>query len=318
MEQTTQNQFVRDEVGHAMEHIASERVKRAIKVQSTLRQSLRQSLVRRGFLEIPPVIISPLTDPLNHPVYDPHISCYGSDMWLTKSMIFHKQIAVQELEKIFIMSPNIRLETDEKATSGRHLYEFTQVDIEALEASRGDMMSLAEAIINEAIEEALLKNSDDLRFFERSIHTFHVPFREIAYGDAEAEYGSSFEKEISKRSLEPVWITDIPLEAREFYDREYESRKGILRDMDLIWPEGFQEAISGGEREYEYEKIVDRIHRKGQDERQFEWFLEMAKRGIRMSAGFGIGVERFTRYLCGLDHVSDTTPFPKIPGKVSL
>lgn len=318
MEQIVQNYEIRKEVDHAIGHLASEPVKRAIMVQSTIRQALRESLVSRGFVEIPPVIISPLTDPLNHPVYDPHISCYGSDMWLTKSMIFHKQIAVQELKKIFIMSPNIRLETDEKASSGRHLYEFTQVDIEALETPRESMMRLAEGIINEAIAEVMKRNADDLRFFGRRLHVFKTPFREITYREAESKYGASFEKEVSAGSKDPVWITDIPLEAREFYDREYDDKKGILRDMDLLWPEGFQEAISGGEREFQFEKIVDRIHRKGQDEKQFEWFLEMARSGIKMSSGFGIGVERFTRYVCGLDHVSDTTPFPKIPGKVSL
>jgi len=318
MKQTMQVDEIKKEVDHAIKHLSSERVIRAVKVQSTIRQALRQALVSRGYIEIPPVIISPLTDPLNHPVYDPHISCYGSDMWLTKSMIFHKQIAVQVLKKIFIMSPNIRLETDEKASSGRHLYEFTQVDIEALEIPREIMMRLAEEIINEAISEVMKKNIDDLRFFGRKLHKFKTPFKEITYTDAESRYGKSFEKEISYESSEPVWITDIPLEAREFYDREYEDKRGILRDMDLLWPEGFQEAISGGEREFQFEKILDRIHRKGQDEKHFEWFLEMARSGIKMSSGFGIGVERFTRFICGIDHISDTTPFPKVPGKVSL
>ncbi len=309
---------IEDGIERSIKHLADPRVQSSIKIQSTIRQSLRDSLVRRGFMEISPTLLSPLTDPLNHPVYDPCITVYGEKMWLTKSMIFHKQIAVQQLKKIFIMSPNIRLETEEKASSGRHLFEFTQIDIEELDASREVMMDLAEVMINEALAGVRSANGAELAFLSRACRPFPRPFNKIAFQDAVANYGEKFEERISKEATAPVWIVDIPLKAREFYDREYPDRPGILRDMDLLWPEGYQEALSGGEREFQYEKIMERIRKKEQAEEQFRWFTELAKRGIRMSSGFGIGIERFTRYVCGLEHVGLTNPFPKIPGTVSL
>ncbi|KQB35326.1 MULTISPECIES: asparagine synthetase A [Acidiplasma] len=312
------NDYVKKEVELAMKHLADKKVQHAIKVQSFIRSYVTDFLRSKGYIEISPIIISPLTDPLNHPVYDPKISAYGGDMWITKSMIFHKQIAVQELKKIFIMSPNIRLEKEEKAETGRHLYEFTQIDIEALEKTREDMMDLAEDLIIYTIKRIKEEHPEELEYFGRDLPDYQKPFPKITYAEAEEKYGKDFERIISKESKTPIWLIDIPLKEREFYDREYPDKPGILRDMDLIWPEGYQEASSGGEREYELDRIIERIHKKGQTEEQFKWFIELAKHGIKMSTGFGIGIERFTRFVCGLERIEDTSPFPKIPGKVSL
>jgi len=316
--QKSEFEYVRNEVQKSREHLSDETVIRAVKIQSDIRNYAARFLRDSGYVEIPPVIISPLTDPLNHPVVDPKIGSYGGDFWLTKSMIFHKQIAVQTLKKIFIMSPNIRLEMEEKQLTGRHLYEFTQIDIEALEHSREEMIMLAENMIKHVMKLLGKESAQDLKFFGRTPPDFKGKFRQVKYLDAQREYGDQFEKAISESSSEPVWIIDIPLAAREFYDREYDDQPGILKDMDLLWPEGFEEAISGGEREFKLDRILERVKKKGQTEDQFKWFIELARMGIKPSAGFGIGVERFTRYVCGLDRIEKVTPFPKVPGKVSL
>ena len=114
---------------------------------------------------------------------------------------------------------------------------------------------------------------------------------------------------------EPIWIVDMPLKNREFYDKEYVNKPGYLKDMDLIYPEGYGEALSGGEREYEYELIKKRILKKGQALTQFKKYLELAKGDLPPSAGFGIGIERLTRFICGLKRIEEASLFPKIPGK---
>ncbi|MCL4314515.1 MAG: asparagine synthetase A [Candidatus Thermoplasmatota archaeon] len=298
--------------------IGSEEIVRAVRVQSTVRGAIESYLRKEGYVEISPVILSTLTDPLNHPVYDPSIIAYNQKLALTKSMIFHKQIAVQAIPGIFIMSPNIRLETEDKASTGRHLYEFTQADVEARGKSMDDMMDLAERMIVFTIEEVRKNNASDLEFFSRRIAVPGRPFRRIRYRDAYERYGSDFERRISEESKEPVWITGIPLEGREFYDLEDPDDPGYLRDMDLLWPEGYQEAISGGEREFKYERILQRIKIKKQEPESFRTILEMSMSGLEPSCGFGIGIERFTRYLCGLKHCADTNLFPRIPGQPGI
>jgi asparaginyl-tRNA synthetase len=110
----------------------------------------------------------------------------------------------------------------------------------------------------------------------------------------------------------------MDIEAREFYDREDLERPGTLVDMDLLYPEGFGEALSGGEREHTLTRIMERIERAGLEPEDFELYLEFAKRGIPSSAGFGIGMERLTRFVCGLKRIEKAALFPKAPGRLSL
>ena len=124
---------------------------------------------------------------------------------------------------------------------------------------------------------------------------------------------------LSKTHTELVWIIDIPLKSREFYDKEDREHPGYLRDMDLIYPDGYGEALSGGEREYEYEHIKKRIRKKGMTCAQFKEYLQLAKKNnLPPSAGFGIGIERLTRFVCGLDRIEDTALFPKVPGRYCI
>lgn len=112
-----------------------------------------------------------------------------------------------------------------------------------------------------------------------------------------------------------MFIYDYPRGSRGFYDREDPERPGILRDFDMLYPEGFGEAISGAEREYEPEKVKARIIESGEDPSKYEWFLEMLRELYPLkTAGFGIGIERLTRFLCGLRAVWEARPYPKVPG----
>ncbi|MFG1414876.1 MAG: asparagine synthetase A [Thermoplasmataceae archaeon] len=300
------------------EHLSDKKVQKAIEIQSDIRAYLGKFFREHGFIEVPPVIISPITDPLNHPVLDPSIDYYGMKYGLTKSMIFHKQILAKELGSIFTFSPNIRLETPEKELTGRHLSEFTQIDVEKRDASREEMMSLVEDLMIGLTDHMIKARSSDLQFLGRRLKVPQKPFRVFRFLDAEKEYGKDFEAVLSRKMKDPFWIIDIPLENREFYDMESDSQPGVLRDMDLIYPEGFGEGLSGGEREFLQDRIKERIRKKGQSEEQFKWILAYSSRGLTFSAGFGIGIERLTRYICGLKRIEDTHPFPKTPGKLSL
>ncbi|KAA8923501.1 asparagine synthetase A [Thermoplasma sp.] len=300
------------------DHLEKPELYHALKVQSSIRSITSEFLKERGFIEVPPVIISVLTDPLNHPVFDPTIDYYGYRYSLTKSMIFHKHLLTKHFDRIFTFSPNIRLEEQDKVKTGRHLAEFTQLDLEMKGASRDEVIGLGEEMIIDLFRKIKKTNGEDLKFFGRDLAIPSRPFKRIAYLDAYRQYGEDFEHILSSEMKEPFWIVDIPLEKREFYDREDPSRPGILVDMDLIYPEGYGEALSGGEREYELSRIIDRIHRKGQTEEQFKWYIEFAREGLNPSAGFGIGIERLTRFICGLERIEDAHPFPKIPGHLSL
>lgn len=298
--------------------LTSDKVRNAVRVQSHILGIARGFLTGRGFVEILPVVISPFTDPLTDHRVRGEIECYGYQYQITKSMIFHKQMALLGLPKVFCFSPNIRIEPAERRTSGRHLIEFVQLDLEVREASRDEVMSLAEDFFAHLFERLPKAAAAELAFFGREVHPPQRPFRRIGHDDAVRDYGKDFELGLSQNLREPAWIVDFPIDSREFYDREYPDRPNVLRDMDLVYPEGFGEALSGGEREHELELIEKRIVRKGIDLEAYRIYLDFARAGLPASAGFGIGMERLTRFVCGLAGVREARLFAKLPGTLSL
>jgi len=289
-----------------------------LKIHSEIRRILASHLRSKDFIEIAPVILSPITDMLSQSTIPKDVVCYGKRYHLMQSMIFHKQIAMRSLEKIFIFSPNIRIEPLVQKKTGRHLFEFTQLDLEIRNASREDVMDLCEEMLVDVIQTVKKDCKKELSFLGREIQIPKKPFKRITYEEAYKQYGEDFESVLSKMYKELVWIIDIPIKRREFYDKEDPDKHGFLRDMDLIYPEGYGEALSGGEREYRYERIKKRILQKGRGISQFNEYLQLAKNDFPPSAGFGIGIERLTLFICGLKRIEETTLFPKTPGKTSL
>jgi len=306
------------DVDRALNLWRSETLRRALHLQSVVLDSSREFLRSQGFIEILPVIISPITDPLTDYRVRGEVECYGFKYQITKSMIFHKQMAILSHPRIFCFSPNVRIESVERQNSGKHLIEFVQLDLEVREATRDKVMALGEALLRSIIRAVIERCQPDLEFFGRKLTVPESPFPRITYREAEAKFGPDFEEKLSRSHNEPIWVIDFPLEGREFYDREDENRPGTLVDMDLIYPEGFGEALSGGEREYQLERICYRIAQKGIQLEAFAPYLEVAKRGLYPSAGFGLGIERLTRYLCGLRQIELTRLFAKLPGQLSL
>ncbi len=306
------------DVDKALDLWRSEALRRALRIQSVVLDASREFLRRQGFIEILPVIISPITDPLTDHRVRGEVECYGFKYQITKSMIFHKQIALFTHPRIFCFSPNVRIESIERRNSGKHLIEFVQLDLEVREAKRSEVISLGEELFRFIVIAVREKCREDLEFFGRKLDLPESPFPQISYREAEAKFGPDFEEKLSCSQKGPFWIIDFPMEIREFYDREDENRPGILIDMDLVYPEGFGEALSGGEREYIFQRICYRIQQKGIQLEAFSPYLEIARRGLFPSAGFGIGIERLTRYLCGLRQIELTRLFAKLPGEFSL
>jgi len=295
-------------------HLASkERYLEIFKIQTYVLKILHEYLYQEGLVQLMPVILSPVTDPLNHPVYDASITYHNRELQLTKSMILHKQIAIASLDVkgIYIVSPNVRLEKG--VESDRHLIEFSQLDIEfkgwsALEfrSFMEDMLVFVFTKVKKTCEKELEKLGSEIRIPQK-------PFRIYSSRKLKSEFGSNFETQISQREDNLFWITDFE---REFYDKEDPLRKGHYVNYDLFFPEGYQEALSGGERDYEYETLVRKIRQRGQDPKMFESYLEYARAGLLgPSAGGGLGIERLIRFLTKRAHIREVTLFPKVPNE---
>ncbi len=301
-----------------------------LKIQDEILSGIRDFLRNEDYLEVLAPIIGPVTDPGIRGAKQVTIDYYGASFKVMSSMILYKQTAVRSLEKIFALSPNIRLEPVESVATGRHLAEFRQIDVEQAKATYYDVMCLAERLLHYICKKITEKFEAELRQLNRTLKVPTPPFKVLTYQEAlellhsegfNVKYGKEIpwkeEKAISKMFDEPFFIVDYPVTARGFYDREDPNSPGILRDFDLIYPEGFGEAASGGEREYTYKGVVKRMRLTGEEPAKYGWYLEMLKDGVCPSAGFGIGVERLTRWICGLKAVWEAVPFPKVPGIIS-
>jgi len=311
-------------------HIRSPDMRCVLRIQDEVLSALRDFLRGEGFVEILAPIIGPVTDPGIRGAMQASINFYGHPFKIMSSMILYKQMAVSSIGKVFALSPNVRLEPEEALATGRHLSEFRQLDLEVAQASYQEVMQLGERLVSHVCGRVKETCADDLERLGRDLRVPSTPFRGMSHSDAvdllrsegfEVEQGEEIpwdaEEALSAMFDEPFWIYDYPLTARGFYDREDPERLGVLRDFDLLYPEGFGEAISGGEREYHLDRVLARMRAKGDDPLEYGWYIEMLKEGVTPSAGFGIGVERLTRYICGLEKIWEALPFPKVPGVAS-
>ncbi|MEE8594022.1 MAG: asparagine synthetase A [Candidatus Bipolaricaulota bacterium] len=285
-------------------------------IKSEIVRSAGEYLRGQEFIEILPVLLSPITDPLRHETYDGKVDYYGVPYQLTKSMIFHKQIALRTVPRIFCFSPNVRMEPAERASIGRYLAEFVQLDLEVRDASRDDIMDVGEGLVVAVFASVLASCNDELELLGRRLSIPTRPFTRVAYDDAAVRFGEPFDDALSSTLDAPAWVIDFPRRIREFYDREDPDRPDVLLDMDLMYPQGYGEALSGGEREYEFDRITDRLARDAIPTTKFARYLEEVRRGVPRSAGFGIGIERLTRFIAGLDRIEEARLFPKVPGNV--
>ena len=295
-----------------------ERKAAILKVESEVIGAAREFLREEGFVELLPVIVAPVTDPLRHNTDRAVIEAYGGHWHLTRSMIFHKQAAVTVCERIFSFSPNIRVEPPDWGGTGRHLWEFVQLDLEVRDGTREELMDLGERLLVYVLARVRERCGAELEALGRELAVPTRPFPAFTYREAQRRFGEEYEVALSREMESPVWIIDFPIDVREFYDREDPKRPGILLDMDLLYPEGYGEALSGGEREYLPERIRRRIELQGLDPAQYQGLLSLAEKGLPPSAGFGIGIERLVRYVCGLPHVAEARLFPRVPGELAL
>lgn len=320
--------------GSPREHLASPVTQSALTIQHRMLVAAREFLRDAGLTELLAPVIGPVTDPGARGAKQVDVDYYGHRYKMMTSAILYKQASLTAFDKIFFVAPNVRLEPLETASTSRHLAEFHQIDVEIAGASRDDIMSLVEGLVGHVVQDVVQALPGELERLGRDVGAFAdllaEPFERRPHADAVADlhglgHGQSPDAEInwtgeailSRKASKPFFITDYPKGSRGFYDRESRERPGFLRNFDLIAPEGFGELCSGSERENDYATIVARVRESGENPAKYGWYLQLMREGLPSSAGFGLGVERFTRYLAGLDSVWQASAYPKLPGVVS-
>ncbi|HZP50433.1 asparagine synthetase A [Actinocrinis sp.] len=316
------------------EHLRSPRLRAAMLVQQAALHAAREYLCGRGFTELLPPLVGPVTDPGGRGAKALDVDYYGHPYKLMTSAILYKQASLRGFPKLFYVAPNVRVEPPETAATGRHLVEFHQIDVEIADASRDDAMDVAAGLLAHVVtrvwesapsvlrelgrEESFFARTRD-GMFDTCTHADAVArLREQGHPQSpDAEIDWTGEEALSRQAGRPFFVTDYPKGSRGFYDREDRTRRGVLRNFDLIAHGGYGELASGSERESDYAAIVTRMRESGENPAKYAWYLELAREGIPASAGFGMGVQRLVRFLTGLDALWQVSAYPKLPGTVA-
>ncbi|WP_299817744.1 asparagine synthetase A [uncultured Pontibacter sp.] len=295
-----------------LKHLSRAELPKVLQVQQGIIRATHEFMFKKGLTQLMPLMLSPITDPLNHGVVDATIG-YADKRWsLTKSMIFHKQLALMNpaLESLYIVSPNVRLEFADRADTGRHLFEFTQVDFEFKGKDRFFVMEFVEELVNFVFTKLNAEIPEILLDLRGELLPVYEKWPVYRTEKLEAALGPDYERIQSEEATAPFWLLN---HKREFYDKEDQSRLGTYHNYDIIWPEGYGEGLSGAEREHEYKQLLKRMDETGTDKEAFKFYLEAAKDGLPKTAGGGFGVERMTRFICRLKDVDEVTVFSRKP-----
>ncbi len=193
-------------------------------------------------------------------------------------------------------------------------------------------MDLAEGLLHKIIKDALENCAIHLETLKRDTTLLEKclkPMARISYDDAidilksegvdfqwGNDFGSAEETLISGKFETPVIVHRYPTEIKPFYMKKDPENSDVCLNMDVLAPEGYGEIIGGSEREASLDTLLEGIKKHNLDPKLFDWYLDLRKYGSVPHAGFGLGVERTVAWICGLSHVRETIPFPRLPRRI--
>jgi asparaginyl-tRNA synthetase len=255
------------------------------------------------------------------------VDYFGKKASLSQSAQFYEEAALPALQKVWIFQPAFRAE---KSKTAKHLTEFWMIESEQAFTSQPENMEVQEGLLSKMVERVLERRQAELKTLGRTLRQPDMPFMRMTYDEARGiaekkgfgfEWGDDLpteaEKAISLSQDSPFFITDYPLSARSFYHMTYPDRPKVTMSADLIAPEGVGELATGGQRIHDYNELMSRITSQNLPTESFSWYLELRKFGMPPHTGFGIGVERCTRWIAGLKHIRSASLFPRTVSRIS-
>ncbi len=255
---------------------------------------------------------------------------FDDKAYLTQSGQLYMEAAAAAFGKAYCFGPTFRAE---KSKTRRHLTEFWMVEPEVAFLDLEGDMDLAEAFVAYIVQSVLKNRRPELELLERDIsklEAVQAPFPRITYEEAvtilkekghEFEDGDDFGAEdetiISNHFDRPVLIHRYPSAIKAFYMKPDPENPALSLNVDMIAPEGYGEIIGGGQREDDLDVLLKKIKEHGLPEEAFSWYLDIRRYGSFPHAGFGLGVERTVAWICGIHHVRETIPFPRLMDRLT-
>ncbi len=245
--------------------------------------------------------------------------------YLTQSGQLYNEANAMALGKVYTFGPTFRAE---KSKTRRHLTEFWMVEPEMAYADLDDVIALAERLVASVVGRVLDRRQKELKILERNtskLEAVKAPFPRLHYDDAAkilldkglpfhmgGDLGGTDETVLSEQYDSPVCVTHYPAAIKAFYMKPDPKQPDRALCVDVLAPEGYGEIIGGGQRLDDYDLLVQRIKEHELPMEAFEWYLDLRRYGSVPHGGFGMGVERCVSWICGLEHVRETIPYPRM------
>jgi asparaginyl-tRNA synthetase len=320
-------------VDFLMEHrhlwVRSPRQAAILRVRAEIVKAARDFFDDRGFTLTDPPILTPAACEGTTTLFP--VDYFDEQAYLTQSGQLYIEATAMALGRVYSFGPTFRAE---KSKTRRHLTEFWMIEPEVAYATLEDIMDLAEGLISFLVERCLKRRRADLSVIGRDVSKLErvqLPFPRLSYDEAvrilqEAhakgalennfqwggDLGSPDETFLASQFDQPVLVHRYPAKVKAFYMEPDPNRPDLALCVDVLAPEGYGEIIGGSQRIASYDLLRQRIHEHGLPEAAFQWYLDLRRYGSVPHAGFGMGIERAVAWICGLEHVRETIPFPRM------
>jgi asparaginyl-tRNA synthetase len=320
--------------------IRSSRQWAALRVRATIIKAIRDWLDAHGFLLMDTPILTPAACEGTTTLFE--TDYHGVPAYLSQSGQLYNEANIMAFGRVYCFGPTFRAE---KSKTRRHIQEFWMVEPEAAYVDMWENMEIQEQFVSYIVQTTLRERRKELESLGRDLsrlEKIEPPFPRIHYDDAvkminEAaetgkvvppqdepvpaivwgdDFGAPHETYVAEQFDKPVFVHHYPTAVKAFYMAQEPDRPETCRSSDLLAPEGYGEIIGGGERSGDLAFLEEQIERHELPRDAYEWYLDLRRYGSVPHSGFGLGIERTVMWLCGLQHIRETIPFPRLLGRM--
>jgi asparaginyl-tRNA synthetase len=318
-------------VGFLMEHrhlwLRSNKQRAVLRIRAEVVKAVRDYLDEHGYVLVDTPILTPAACEGTSTLFE--TDYFGTPAYLAQSGQLYNEADIFAFGKVYCFGPTFRAE---KSKTRRHLMEFWMVEPEAAWMELDGLIELEQSFVTYIVQTVLEKRRAELELLERDISKLEnvlEPFPRITYDRAleilkenglEVQWGDDFggdeETVLASQYDRPLFITHYPAHAKAFYMQPDPNRPEVVLCADLIAPEGYGEICGGSQRIHDAALLEQRIAEHDLPREAFEWYLELRKYGSVPHSGFGMGIERLVAWICGVPHLRETIPFPRMLDKI--
>lgn len=303
--------------------IRAPRQRAILRIRAEIIRQIQAWLDREGFTQVDPPVLTPSSCEGTTNLF--HTKYFDEDAYLTQSGQLYMEAAAMALGRVYSFGPTFRAE---KSKTRRHLIEFWMIEPEMAFVDHEQSMQVQESLLSHVVQSVLQNCADELKVLGRdtsALAKVNFPFPRITYDEAVEllnregfafewgeDFGAPHETKIAESFDRPVFITHYPTEVKAFYMKPDPERPEVVLCADLIAPEGYGEIIGGSQRIDDPKLLEQRFQEHDLSLNDYTWYLDLRKYGSVPHSGFGLGLERTVAWICGLDHVRETIPFPRM------